>query len=137
MIMRKYYENTTAQLFMNGKVVTTGSKSKEEAQACAFKVAKDVNKWGYSVSVTHFKVCNLVGSHDFDCTFDLSAIAQFKSESSYETELFPGLFYRISTGQKATVFRNGKVFITGNKSIREMKSAFLELKCALEDFILK
>lgn len=138
LIAYSYHQNTTAQLFKNGKVVLTGSRSKEEALACASKIVQDLRNIGYDAGLKNFKFSNIVGSIDFGVKIDLNRLAQdHAGKASYESELFPGLFYQIAPGQKATIFRKGKLFISGSKSIKALKLGFLTIKGILDDYFIQ
>lgn len=116
------YRRASILLFNNGKMILTGIRSSKEAWSSIRKLEGILFSNGYPVLANEYKLTNIVGSWDMQCPVDLVRFANtFKLESSFEPELFPGLFYkRKDSGTSATIFRNGKVFLTGCKSKKHL-----------------
>jgi transcription initiation factor TFIID TATA-box-binding protein len=77
------------------------------------------------VKISNGKVENMVGS--FDCGIDLELISLASKtgfKASFKPELFPGLIYTLHNKYKATLFRLGKINITGAKCKEELNDAF-------------
>jgi transcription initiation factor TFIID TATA-box-binding protein len=62
--MRIKDPKTTALIFASGKMVVTGAKSEEQSKFAARKFARVVQKLGFEVHFTEFKIQNMVGSCD-------------------------------------------------------------------------
>merc|ERR1712100_300577 len=61
-IMRIREPRTTALIFASGKMVCTGAKSEELSKLAARKYARVIQKLGFPVKFTDFKIQNIVGS---------------------------------------------------------------------------
>ena len=61
-IMRIKKPRTTALLFNSGKIVCTGAKGEDESRIAARKFARIIQKLGFPVKFTNFKIQNMVGS---------------------------------------------------------------------------
>ena len=63
--MRIRQPKTTALIFTSGKMVCTGAKSEEESLEAAKNYSKMIKKVGFdNLSMSEFKIQNIVGSHD-------------------------------------------------------------------------
>jgi len=60
--MRIREPRTTALIFASGKMVCTGAKSEELSKLAARKYARVIQKLGFPVKFTDFKIQNIVGS---------------------------------------------------------------------------
>jgi transcription initiation factor TFIID TATA-box-binding protein len=95
-IMRIRDPKTTALIFGSGKVVCTGARSEDESRLAARKFARIIQKLGFDVKFTEFKIQNIVGSVDVGFPIRLEGLQSSHTHfSSYEPELFPGLIYRM------------------------------------------
>lgn len=111
MKLRRPY--TTASIWSSGKITVTGATSEEECRIAARKFARQLQKLGFNVRFTNYRVVNVLGT----CTmpFRIKIIQfskQFPENASYEPELHPGVTYRIKE-PKATL----KVFSTGSITV--------------------
>ena len=61
-IMRIRKPRTTALLFNSGKMVCTGTKDEDESRIAARKFVRIIQKLGFSVKFTNFKIQNMIGS---------------------------------------------------------------------------
>lgn len=147
-VMRIRDPKTTTLIFASGKMVITGAKSEALAQLAGRKHARAISKCGFRTGFANFKVQNFVGSCSLDFYVRLEGLAyQNPHFVSYEPELFPGLVYRIagvgskkvrgapSVGHSAVllVFANGKVVITGAKSVDMLYEGFSKVYPLLLD----
>jgi transcription initiation factor TFIID TATA-box-binding protein len=125
-IMRIREPKTTALIFASGKMVCTGAKSEDESKLAARKYARIIQKLGFEVSFTDFKVQNIVASADVGFPVRLEGLAQQHSKySSYEPELFPGLIYRMLKPKVVLlIFVSGKIVLTGAKTRDNVYEAF-------------
>jgi transcription initiation factor TFIID TATA-box-binding protein len=77
------------------------------------------------VKISNGKIENMVGSFDYGIDLNLTSLAlKIGSKVSFEPELFPGLIYTVYNKCKATLFRSGKINITGAKCVEELNDAF-------------
>ncbi len=89
------------------------------------KIVRIIQKLGYDVNISYGKIENMVGSIDCGIDLDLTSLAsKIGSKASFETELFPGLIYTLHIECKVTLFRSGKINITGAKCEEELNDAF-------------
>jgi transcription initiation factor TFIID TATA-box-binding protein len=125
-IMRIRDPRTTALIFRSGKMVCIGAKSTHQSRLAARKHARLLQRHGYPVCFTNFKIQNMVSSFNLKFPICLKRLVAIQKKfSCYEPELFPGLIYRIdSLGIKLLVFVSGKVIITGAKKQRHINDAF-------------
>ncbi|KAK1749824.1 hypothetical protein QBC47DRAFT_455664 [Echria macrotheca] len=137
-IMRIRNPRTTTLVFGSGKVVITGAKSIDDAHLAGRKHARAIQKCGYRTNFLDFRVQNVVGSCSVGFHVRLEgfhlANVQF---ASYEPEIFPGLVYRLANKQAVIlVFANGKIVLTGAKSVDAMYEAFALIYPLLLDYRL-
>ncbi|CAI5683580.1 TATA box-binding protein-like 1 [Oreochromis niloticus] len=105
----------TASIWSSGKIICTGATSEDEAKLGARRLARCLQKLGFKVRFSAFKVVNVLAVcsmpfavHLIDFTKNNRPIA------SYEPELHPAATYRIKN-LKATiqVFSTGSLTVTG------------------------
>ena len=125
-IMRIRKPRTTALLFNSGKMVCTGAKDEDESRIAARKFARIIQKLGFSVKFTNFKIQNMVGSCNLHFKIALKNLFNENILSAhYEPELFPGLMYHIKKPKIIVlVFSSGKIVITGAKQREDIYSGF-------------
>jgi transcription initiation factor TFIID TATA-box-binding protein len=135
-IMRIREPKTTALIFASGKMVCTGAKSEEESKFASRKYARIIQKLGFPVRFTEFKVQNIVGSCDVGFPIRLESLTNAHGVfSSYEPELFPGLIYRMLEPKVVLlIFVSGKIVLTGAKDRKEINRAFDNIYPILIDF---
>jgi transcription initiation factor TFIID TATA-box-binding protein len=118
---------TTALFFGSGKIVCTGAKTKNDARLALMKYVNIIRKrTKLDVNVFDFDIQNVVASANVGFPISLEKVCvNYRKESSYEPELFPGLIFR---KRHLTVvfliFLSGKLVITGAKDPSEIKAAF-------------
>lgn len=84
---------------------------------------------GLSVKIRDFKVQNIIGSFNSKFNISLEKLSYDHGKfTTYEPELFPGVVYRMKSPKVVIlIFVNGKVVITGAKSIEEINQAFTRI----------
>jgi transcription initiation factor TFIID TATA-box-binding protein len=135
-IMRIKEPKTTALIFASGKMVCTGARSEEDSKKAARQYAKIINKLGFPVKFTEFKIQNIVGSCDVRFPIRLEGLANSHSRyCNYEPEMFPGLIYRmIKPKIVLLIFVSGKIVLTGAKERNDIFTAFQQIYPTLMSF---
>lgn len=128
-VMRIREPRTTALIFSSGKMVVTGAKSEDGSRLAARKYARIIQRLGFNVHFSDFKIQNLVGSVDVHFAIQLEGLCVTHNQfSSYEPELFPGLIYRMVKPRVVLlIFVSGKIVITGAKTRDEIAEAFNQI----------
>ncbi|XP_061167786.1 TATA box-binding protein-like 1 [Saccostrea echinata] len=104
---------TTATIWSSGKIVCTGATSEEESRIAARKFARKLQRLGYKVKFTNFRVVNVLGTCGMPFRIRIAAFSQkYPKEASYEPELHPGVTYKLKS-PKATL----KIFSTGSITV--------------------
>jgi transcription initiation factor TFIID TATA-box-binding protein len=135
-IMRIRDPKTTALIFASGKMVCTGARSEEDSRKAARQYAKIINKLGFPVKFSEFKIQNIVGSCDVQFPIRLEGLANAHSRfCSYEPEMFPGLIYRMNKPKIVLlIFVSGKIVLTGAKDRNDIYLAFQTIYPTLLSF---
>ena len=135
-IMRIREPKTTALIFASGKMVCTGARSEEDSKKAARQYAKIINKLGFAVKFTEFKIQNIVGSCDVKFPIRLEGLANTHGRyCNYEPEMFPGLIYRmIKPKIVLLIFVSGKIVLTGAKERNDIFQAFQNIYPTLLQF---
>jgi transcription initiation factor TFIID TATA-box-binding protein len=135
-IMRIREPKTTALIFASGKMVCTGARSEEDSRKAARQYAKIIQKLGFPVKFTEFKIQNIVGSCDVRFPIRLEGLANSHSlYCNYEPEMFPGLIYRmIKPKIVLLIFVSGKIVLTGAKERNDIFTAFQQIYPTLLSF---
>lgn len=114
-LMKLRKPRITASIWSSGKIICTGATSEEEAKLGARRLARCLQKLGFQVKFTDFKVVNVLAV----CTMPFEIrLPEFTKRNrpiaSYEPELHPAASYRIKH-LKATlqIFSTGSVTVTG------------------------
>ncbi|KYN09849.1 PREDICTED: TATA-box-binding protein-like [Trachymyrmex cornetzi] len=125
LIMRIQNPRATALIFGSGKLVCTGARSEQDSFLAAKKFARIIQKLGFPVKFSSFKIQNIVATCDLKFPIKLELLYQSHSQfSSYEPELYPGLTYRLYLPRVVLlIFVNGKVVLTGAKNRTELQDA--------------
>ncbi|XP_023228081.1 TATA box-binding protein-like protein 1 [Centruroides sculpturatus] len=104
---------TTASIWSSGKISCTGATSEEMSKVAARKYARVLQKLGFQVRFTNFRVVNVLGTCIMPFGIHIVNFSQkHRKFASYEPELHPGVTYRISD-LKATL----KIFSTGSITV--------------------
>ncbi|MBN3274999.1 TBPL1 protein, partial [Polyodon spathula] len=114
-LMKLRKPKITASIWSSGKIICAGATSEEEAKLGARRLARSLQKLGFKVKFTEFKVVNVLAV----CTMPFQIrLPEFTKSNrplaSYEPELHPAALYRIKD-IKATlqVFSTGSITVTG------------------------
>ena len=126
----------SALIFRTGAVTLTGIKSMEAGQKAAEHLIAKLAGLGLTLDIVSLNVKNHVLSFNAGIPIHLpSFYEKHSSESSYETELFPGLIYK-PKAMKVTIliFSSGKMIATGirdNDQIINVQALLNELTLSL------
>lgn len=136
LIMRIHNPRATALIFRSGKLVCTGARSEENSLLAAKKFARIIQKLGFSVKFSCFKIQNIVATCDLKFPIKLENLNHMHGQfSSYEPELYPGLTYRMVMPRVVLlIFVNGKVVLTGAKNRTELQDALNNIYPILKSF---
>ncbi|KAL6257082.1 hypothetical protein P5V15_012015 [Pogonomyrmex californicus] len=115
LIMRIQNPRATALIFRSGKLVCTGARSEDDSLLAAKKFARIIQKLGFPVKFSCFKIQNIVATCDLKFPIKLENLNHMHGQfSSYEPELYPGLTYRMVVPRVVLlIFVNGKIVLTG------------------------
>lgn len=114
----------TASIWSSGKISCTGATSNEAAKTAARKVARCLQRIGFKVRFTHFRIVNVLGT----CSLPFGIrINHFSREhpgvASYEPELHPGVTYRLKSPKACLkIFSTGSITVTA-PSIANVQAA--------------
>lgn len=124
--MRLRNPKASANIFTSGKMMCLGTTDEENARIATRKFARIIQKLGFPINFHNFHVVNIVGSTDlgFKPIFD-----RFYYENIdrvfFNQEVFSGMYYT-SGETKVTLFRSGKVTMTGIKTREQMYDVYKE-----------
>ncbi|XP_059619021.1 uncharacterized protein LOC132263330 [Phlebotomus argentipes] len=111
MKLRRPY--TTASIWSSGKITCTGSTSEDQAKIAARRYARCLQKLGFNVRFSNFRVVNVLGTCSMPWGIKIVNFSEkYRKEASYEPELHPGVTYKLKT-PKATL----KIFSTGSITV--------------------
>lgn len=114
----------TANIFNSGSVVCMGARTEENTRIALRRIARIIQKLGYSVKIRNFNITNLVASGDLNFRPNFTDFYRKNIQFvSYTPELFPGLTYR-KDGITIIVFKSGKYIITNARNREEIRTAF-------------
>uniref|UniRef100_A0A0A9W4W0 TATA-box-binding protein n=2 Tax=Lygus hesperus TaxID=30085 RepID=A0A0A9W4W0_LYGHE len=135
-VMRLVNPRCTALIFSSGKIVVTGVRHEQNAVLACRKYARIIQKIGFPVKFTDFKIHNMVATCDLRFPLRLENFHQIHGQfSSYEPELFPALIYRmIKPRIVILIFVNGKLVITGAKSRTDIHEGLEQMMPILRSF---
>ena len=135
-IMKIEKPKVTAQIFKSGKIVLLGAKSIDEVNEGAKIIAGKLGREIIENPVT----TNWVGTYAFGYPLNLDNYCLFMrqyhgngSVCTYEAELFDALMYQPDSSKKAkcTIFKSGKLILTGCKTIGDLNETFNSLKTVM------
>ncbi|MHA1794473.1 MAG: TATA-box-binding protein [Promethearchaeota archaeon] len=117
LVMRIVEPKATILVFSTGKMVVTGMRKAEEAEAVVADVIKRIQKCKIDISDPQITIQNIVASGDLNCMIDLNMAAVVMEWSMYEPEVFPGLIYRMQDPKSVfLIFSTGRIVCTGAKT---------------------
>lgn len=115
-------------VFRNGKLISVGTKSPEQAEKELRVASKILQKYKLAKSAKIIpNVRNIVSRFDLGKKLHIEILARTLPKCMYEPEQFAGLIYRIQDSCVALLFASGKGVIVGAKSIEEINSAYFEI----------
>ena len=128
--MRLQPDNKYIAFYASGKFLVTGVKTFDELNKTVQRVIEELVKSDIHVKLNEIKISNIVLSDQIELNLSLDEIIGElnPSNSSYEPEQFPGLFYKDSDGINYTLFSSGKIIITGLTDIDNAKKNLDEFK---------
>ncbi|XP_038947216.1 TATA box-binding protein-like 1 isoform X2 [Rattus norvegicus] len=115
-LMKLRKPRITATIWSSGKIICTGATSEEEAKFGARRLARSLQKLGFQVIFTDFKVVNVLAVCNMPFEIRLPEFTKNnRPHASYEPELHPAVCYRIKS-LRATlqIFSTGSITVTGN-----------------------
>ncbi|RWS16540.1 TATA box-binding-like protein 1 [Dinothrombium tinctorium] len=104
----------TASIWSSGKITVTGATSEEEAKKGGRRLARVLQKMGFKVKFSNYRIVNVLGSVILPFGIKIAQFTeQHRNVCSYEPELHPGATYRLKE-HKATlkIFQTGAITIT-------------------------
>ena len=116
----------TCLLFANGRMVCCGTPTFQQARKAVRQYARLVQKSGYPVHLSPITLQTITLTHTCGYGINLRDFCQMQTDASYEPELFPAAMVR-SDRMNFTVFRTGKVIVSGVKSIKAAEDAFMPI----------
>ncbi|XP_025903991.1 TATA box-binding protein-like protein 1 isoform X1 [Nothoprocta perdicaria] len=122
-LMKLRKPRITATIWSSGKVICTGATSEEEAKFGARRLARSLQKLGFQVIFTDFKVVNVLAVCNMPFEIRLPEFTKNnRPHASYEPELHPAVCYRIKT-LRATlqIFSTGSITVTDH--VRQLSDA--------------
>ncbi|MFB6185833.1 MAG: TATA-box-binding protein, partial [Halobacteriaceae archaeon] len=129
-------------LFRSGKVISTGTKSIDDAKTVVKEFYEKLESLGISTEDgREIQIQNIVGTAELDHLLNLNAIAigLGLEQTEYEPEQFPGLVYRPEedgSGVVILLFGSGNLVITGAKDQDDIKQAVNHIYDRLDELAL-
>jgi transcription initiation factor TFIID TATA-box-binding protein len=102
-------------LFRTGYISLNGAKTMEEARKCIRQYARLLQKMGYQVKLTKIKLNTMSAVHQLSGPVNYIDIVN-ALQATYEPEIFTAAMLK-REGVHFTIFRTGKILITGLKSM--------------------
>jgi transcription initiation factor TFIID TATA-box-binding protein len=123
----------TFTIFSSGACICYFAKDESSALLGARKVARMVQKVGYDVKFTDFKILNVSYRIQLDKSFDLqSLMPYFKHlKAMYEPEICDALIFNIEDC-KVVLLKKGEIIISGAKSTDQAIYCYLQTMTILE-----
>lgn len=114
-------------IFPNGKIVSTGAKTINDAEKTIKKVVEKIKKSNIKISSKYdIETENVIASTDFKKELHLSSISTglYSENVEYIPEEFPGLIIRLESPVAVLLlFSSGKLVCTGAKTIEDATNA--------------
>ncbi len=135
LVMRIQKPRATVLVFSTGKMVVTGMRRADQADAVVAKVLKNIKKAGINVSKPVITIQNIVASGDLHTNIDLNKAAIVMESAMYEPEVFPGLIYRMKDPKTVfLIFSTGRIVCTGAKNKEIVRQAVLQLNIDVREY---
>ncbi len=121
--------NATCLIFTNGKMVIAGAKSEIGCKMAARQYGRKVQKLGYDVNFTSFKVQTITAVKKTGRRICLKSLAELlgSRQASYHPEIFPGLIYTLDSTTarlKCIVHSGGTIILSGANSERLIERVY-------------
>ena len=130
LVMRMKTNGRNLQIFRGGKVQILGHVSDEEAEEMRREFVTRLKKLKKmeNCQVTNLTLVNLVVSLQLPSNINLKNISHSNRDLSYEVELFPAALIRKWHPAHVAVFHNGKMIVTGIKSLNVVNDIYNSVK---------
>ncbi len=135
LVFRLAVPKTATLIFRTGKMVCTGSKSKEMAAKAVDTVVKKLRKGGIDIrNDATVTVQNIVAAINLGGKIHLEKAARTLPRSMYEPEQFPGVIHRVVDPKTVIlVFASGKLVCAGAKKEEDVFRSVHNLHALLEE----
>ncbi|MBW6451723.1 MAG: TATA-box-binding protein [DPANN group archaeon] len=122
-------------IFSTGKIICSGTRSKEDAKKAIEIALQNFRDIGVDVSDRlDMEIVNIVASGNLKSHLELNTIVFKLSDCEYEPEQFPGVVHRIFDPKVVfLIFSSGKIVITGARSIEQVVAGVEKLKEELRE----
>ncbi|XP_030839192.1 TATA box-binding protein-like protein 1 [Strongylocentrotus purpuratus] len=111
--MRFRRPSATATIWSSGKITITGNDSEEHAKKNARRCARALQKLGFNVRLSKYKVVNVLGTCSMPFAIRIRDFSEkHQNSASYEPELHPAVTYKLYQ-PRATL----KIFSTGSITV--------------------
>jgi transcription initiation factor TFIID TATA-box-binding protein len=135
LVMRIDKPKATILVFSTGKMVVTGMRKADEAEAVVKKVIGRIKKAKIEVSNPRIVIQNIVASGDLHTNIDLNLAAVVMEYAMYEPEVFPGLIYRMQDPKTVfLIFSTGRIVCTGGKTKEIVAKAVEKLSQQVREY---
>lgn len=120
-------EQTTLLVPSTGRITVVGANSEEELRSGVDEFVKSLRENNYKIDSPHsIRVNNIIANTDIGHEVELKRLHDDlgTKRSEYDPEEFPGLIYREPMLPTITLFRTGKMTISGGKSYRHIIESY-------------
>lgn len=134
-VFRLKNPKTATLLFSSGKMVCTGAKSQELAEAAVAKVVDMLRKGKIKIkNDAVVTIQNIVSSINLGGRVNLEQAARTLPRSMYEPEQFPGLIHRMLDPKTVIlIFASGKLVCVGAKLEKDIHRSVHQIHSMLEE----
>ena len=129
MLLLRMSNGRNVQLFRRGTVQILGYLTQHEAESMRSELLHRLQ----IITTNPLVISNMVISAQLKMTLCLRKIAQSNANLFYEIELFPAALIRKWHPAHVAVFHNGKVILTGVKTVDACKEIFSHLLSYLQE----
>jgi len=112
LVMKIRRPYVTASIRSSGFIQTTGSKSEEDAKTAARRVARILQKFGFRVKFTNFKVKNVLDIVHLPFGIRVDDFCKKNRQADYDPEIHSGIKMDLKEyGASLTIFQTGKITV--------------------------
>ena len=124
-LMRLKKPDVTGQIHRTGKVLILGAKNEKQSYEGARRIARIIQKIGFPVFFSDFKVHNVMCDARFGFAVNLSKIEREWSDfCQYDPEISNQLYFKLTDPKVTlTLYYCGKVTAVGAKSFKDSEEA--------------